>query len=111
MDQSQNLQVYLQQDRLIQEVSSGMLAMEFIVNNGVIRGVSVFGSKKLLYNRSDKDQKTNEVAARDIIQRILDAVNRGEREEIEFKVKVASQKVQSVEWHSKQNKTFDASAR
>jgi len=107
MLESENLQVLIQLDHLLKEVGSGKLNIELLTHKGKAKGVSVFGSKKLLYNRSQADTLDNERACEDILKRVFEAIKRGEREELEFSVKVSGSKVNHVEWHSRQEKVFD----
>ena len=109
MFESDNLPVLIQLDRLLKEVGSGKLSVELLTHRGKAKGVSVFGSKKLLYNRSQNDELNNEKACEDILKRIFEGIKRGEREELEFKVKIGQSKVSFVEWHSRQEKVFDNS--
>jgi len=102
-----NLDILLTQEKLFKEVGSGKLTMEYLVHNSVVKGVRVFGSRKLLYNRSQEDKQDNEQALRDLVGRVADGLSRKTREVLQFSVTVNDGKINFVEWHSQQDKRFD----
>lgn len=104
-----NLDIIIQQERLFQEVKSGKLTLEYLVHDSKVKGVRVFGTKKLLYNRSKEDQQNNEQALRDLVKRIMEGIGRQGSEQLAFTVKNTDGKIRSVEWHSQQDKRFDNS--
>lgn len=102
-----NLDILITQEKLFKEVGSGKLTMEYLVHNSEVRGVRVFGSRKLLYNRSKEDVQDNEQALRDLVSRIADGITRNSRETLNFSVTLNEGKINFVEWHSQQDKRFD----
>lgn len=102
-----NLDILLTQEKLFKEVGSGKLTMEYLVHNSEVKGVRVFGSRKLLYNRSQEDIQNNEQALRDLVSRVADGLTRKTREVLQFSVTINDGKINFVEWHSQQDKRFD----
>lgn len=102
-----NLDILLTQEQLFKEVGSGKLSMEFLVHNSMVKGVRVFGSKKMLYNRSHADTQNNEQALRDLVGRIADGLTNSADEKLEISVKLSGGRVNFIEWHSQKDKKFD----
>lgn len=102
-----NLDILLTQEQLFKEVGSGKLSMEFLIHNSMVKGVRVFGSKKMLYNRSQADTQNNEQALRDLVSRIADGVTKESDEKLDISVKLSDGKINFIEWHSQKDKRFD----
>lgn len=103
-----NLKSYDDMDKLIKKISYGNLDATFDLHNGSIVAVRFYGSKRLIYNRSSKDQNTNEVAVRDIISRIALALNDRAITELNFSVKTNGNEIKSVSWASQVKKRYKA---
>ena len=102
-----NLEFMVQLERLFNEIGSGGVSMEVVLHNASAKGVRVYGSKKLLYNRSNADTQNNDQAFKDIIARILEGLN-GDKQKISFDITTNDRKITAVEWKSQIDKRFRA---
>lgn len=101
-----NLKSLNDMDKLCKNIGYGVLDATFDLHNGNIVAVRFNGSKRLLYNRTVKDSNTNEVAVRDIITRIAQALESNDISELNFSVKTHNRKVKSVTWASQVKKRY-----
>lgn len=102
-----NLKSLDDMDKLCKKIGYGHLESTFDIHNGNIVAVRFNGSQRLLYNRTVKDNNTNEVAAKDIITRISQALKTNDITELNFSVKTHKKQIKSVSWESQVKKRYN----
>ena len=101
-----NLKSLNDMDKLCRKIGYGNLDATFDLHNGSIVAVRFHGQQRLLYNRTVKDRNTNDVAVKDIVIRISQALENNDISELNFSVKTHNRKVKSVAWASQVKKRY-----
>lgn len=101
-----NLKLYNDLNELVKKIGYGELESTFDLHNGYIVAVRFYGSKRVLYNRSAKDQNTNKTALLDIARRISQALEVDDLTELHFSVHINNKKIRSVSWKSEVKKKY-----
>lgn len=102
-----NLKSLNDMDKLCKKINYGKLDATFDLHNGSIVAVQFHGQQRLLYNRTVKDSNTNEVAVKDILTRIAQALENDDISELNFSIKTHNRKVKSVAWASQVKKRYN----
>lgn len=97
-----NLPKFIALEKLLQNIKHGKVDLEFLLREGKIVGIATTGSKKTVYNQSDKDINTNEVALEYILKRITQQLESGVASELLFKITNERSTIKSVVVESKQ---------
>ncbi|MBI5954448.1 MAG: hypothetical protein HY865_22555 [Chloroflexi bacterium] len=97
-----NLPKFIALEKLVQTVGHGRIDLELQLRAGEIVGVTTTGSKRTLYNSSDKDTNNNQAALEYIIKRISQQLESKVQSELVFKVDTNFDKIRSVTAESKQ---------
>lgn len=97
-----NLPKFIALEKVVQTVGHGTIDLEFQLRAGEIVGITTTGSKKTIYNSSDKDVNNNQSALEYIIKRINQQLESKVQSELVFKINNVSDKIKSVVVESKQ---------
>jgi hypothetical protein len=97
-----NLPKFIAIEKVIQTLGHGTLALNLQVRAGKIVGVGTTGSKRTLYNASEKDVNTNQTALEYIVRRVSQQLENKISGELVFRVYCQSDKIKSVDVESKQ---------
>lgn len=95
-----NLPKFIALETLAKKVQHGTINLSVQVRKGEIIGVIAKGNKKTLYNSSEKDQNTNQVALEYIASRLHQQLDGKIDGELSFKVNNKSDKIESIELES-----------
>lgn len=99
---SSNLPKFIAIEKVIQTLGHGNLGLDLQVRGGKIVGIGITGSKKTLYNSSEKDVNTNQAALEYIVRRISHQLESKVSGELIFKVHNQNDKIRTVEMESNQ---------
>jgi len=97
-----NLPVFLGVDKVVKAIDHGKVVLDLQVRAGRIIGVTTNGTKKTLYNTSEKDINTNQSALEYMIKRVAQQLESGVSSELVFRVNSNQNKIKSIEVESKQ---------
>ena len=97
-----NLPKFIALEKLAQSLQHGSVHLELQLKAGQIVGVTTTGNKRTLYNSSEKDINTNQLALEYIVKRVSQQLETNTFGEIIFKVFTVKEKIKSVEVESKQ---------
>lgn len=97
-----NLAKFIALEKLLQTIGHGRVDLELQVRAGSIVGITTTGSKKTLYNTSEKDENDNRRALEYIVRRISQQLESRSQWELNLKVSGNSSKIRSVEVGSTQ---------
>lgn len=97
-----NLNTFIALENILKKTGHGKVDLGLNVRAGVITGLTVTGTKKLLYNSSGKDTNNNEKAIRDIAERLLEQLEKNVSSEIVFRVKNVGNQIKTLEIESSQ---------
>lgn len=97
-----NLPKFIALEKLLTSISHGRVELDLQVRSGEIVGITAKGSKKLLYNSSEKDINTNQTALEFIVKRMSQQTEKKISGEVVFRVKNVEDKIKSIEVESSQ---------
>ena len=97
-----NLPKFIALERLVQTIKHGAINLQLQLRAGEIVGITTTGNKRTLYNSSDVDINTNQVAVEYIGKRISQQIESGVSGELVFRVFNNKDKIKSIEIESKQ---------
>lgn len=97
-----NLSKFLALEKLLQTIGHGRVNLELNVRAGEIVGITTTGTKRTLYNQSNKDQNTNQTAFEYVVRRVGQQLTTNTNWELEFKIAGKSDRIKSVEVTSRQ---------
>jgi hypothetical protein len=103
---SKTEQALSDQMQIIKALGWGELDLTLRVHEGEVANIIIYGKKKNIYNRSSVDSRDNNLAYREIAERITQAVKSGEKATLKFEVEVASQRIKSTTWVTKTVKPY-----
>lgn len=91
---------FLEIAALIEAVKWGKLDLSLELHNNQIKGLSVFGQKRLVFNKTSSDEHDNNDAMVQILKRIKQSIEKVENSELSFSVKVTKGQIKSVTWNT-----------
>ena len=97
-----NLTKFIALEKLLQTIGHGKVNLDLILRAGSIVGITTRGTKKTLYNSSEKDENNNQTALEYILKRIQTQLESNTQNELVFKISSNSDKIRSVEVESTQ---------
>lgn len=95
-----NLPKFIALEDLAKKVQHGTIKLDIQVRSGDIVSITAKGNKKTLYNVSEKDQNTNQIAFEYIAQRISKQLENKVDGELVFKISNKSEIIDTIELES-----------
>jgi hypothetical protein len=95
-----DIEMYTQLFKFVQQIGSGKIHPEMIINNGKVVKMRIDGQQSFLYNRSTQDTNDNTQAIKHISQRINSALNGKDTNELLFNIVFHNGKIKKVAWNS-----------
>lgn len=97
-----NLSKFIAIEKVLQSVGHGKVNLELTLRSGNIVGITTRGNKKTLYNASEKDENTNQIALAYIVKRVSQQFESSTQWELGFKVGGIADKIKVIEVESQQ---------
>lgn len=97
-----NLPKFIALEKLLQTIGHGRVNLELNVRAGEIVGITTTGTKKTLYNQSQKDDNTSQKALEYVVRRVGQQFTTNTAWQLEFKICGKSDRINSVEVTSSQ---------
>lgn len=95
-----DIEMYTQLFKLVQQIGSGKIKPEMVINNGKVVKMKIDGQQSFLYNRSATDTNDNTQAIKHISQRINSALKGQDTNELLFNIVFHSGKIKKIGWNS-----------
>lgn len=95
-----DLEMYTQLFKFVQQIGSGKIKPEMIINNGKVVKMKIDGQQSFLYNRSAADTNDNTQAIKHISQRINSALMGQDTNELLFHIVFHNGKIKKIGWNS-----------
>ncbi len=96
----EDMGMYTQLFNFIQQIGSGKIEPEMIINNGKVVKMKIAGQQSFLYNRSATDTNDNTQAIKHISQRINSALVGQDTNELNFTISFNGSKIRRIAWNS-----------
>lgn len=97
-----NLPKLIALEKITKNITHGDISLDVHVVNGAIARISAKGTKKTLYNQSEKDINTNQVAFRYLLERMMAQVENSGSGVVTFTVATQHKKIKYIEVESTQ---------
>ncbi len=95
-----DIEMYTQLFKFAQQIGSGKIAPEMIINNGKVVKMKIAGQQSFLYNRSAQDTNDNTQAIKHISQRINSALQGSDTNELLFHIVFHNHNIKKIGWNS-----------
>lgn len=95
-----DIDMYTQLFKFAQEIGTGKIQPELVINNGKVTKMKIAGQQSFLYNRSAVDSNDNTQAIKHISQRINAALQGQDTNELLFHLVFSNGKIKKIGWNS-----------